>query len=422
MDTLEDRLREELRSPRYELPLESDRLLAGVSWSRRRRSMTLGAAALTVLVAAGGAVAVRGENGAQPPAGRPAGAVPASRVAADVDFLDETRGHVVVVDCTAGRSKALSKCHYELGTSVDGGQRWTYRMLPTPRFNQSRESHNSAQVEAFATGQLVLNFNNTGSWNGADTTTHRWHSADGGRTWQPRPTAPTGQVDAAPVGAKLVVGCDDPGECGRRSLHVLRPDGTMTRLRPVPSGPKAEDFSHSTVRSTMAADGSVWLSAPGSPPWIAVSRDRGRTWLRSELPGSALPVDLSTSAGPTTYVLARDLSARQAGFYRTTDDGRTWTKLALPGGDNVGVAAVSRPDGGALLFDDVTNRLYEIGPTGTTFEQVTSFRASQLSGALTANTLTDAGGRYLLDGADGGDSNVRLTSADGHRWQSISLD
>jgi hypothetical protein len=46
---------------------------------------------------------------------------------------------------------------------------------------------------------------------------------------------------------------------------------------------------------------------------------------------------------------------------------------------------------------------------------------SQLAGALTANTLRDVGGRYLLDGYGEDVGNVLLTSADGHRWQRISL-
>jgi hypothetical protein len=436
MDTLEDRLREELRSPRYELPLESDRLLAGISWrSRRRTSMTVGAAALTVLLALGGAVVVRAGQSRLPTDHRLAGAVEASRSAVDVEFLDENRGYAVVLDCTAGLSKAQSRCHYELGSSVDGGQRWTYRAVPTARFSRA-SINNSVRLEAFKTGQLVLDYIGAGFEADSEAATRRWASADGGRSWQQRSVVPTGQVDTVPPGAKVLVGCDNPTRCVR-VLLVLRPDGTMSRLgSAVPHGLEAGDFADGTVPSTMASDGSVWLSSAGSPAWVAVSRDRGRSWRRSELPISAFPVYLSTSAGSTTYVWTQDSLAveHRAGLhhtnevrlYRTTDDGRTWTKITLPGGDNVGdnvdVSAVARPDGGALLFDDSSDRLYEIGPRGAKFDRITGFRASQLAGALTANTLRDAGGRYLLDGYGDDVGNVLLTSADGHSWRRLSLD
>jgi hypothetical protein len=139
MASVEDLLREELRSGQPVLP-ERDAMLARVGRAQRRR--VAGTAVAGVVVLAGAAVAAYTVPAGL--AGTPVGSEPSERLYSNelinTIFIDAQHGYVVQQQCSmdvpgevpdgAPTPDVHRECGSQLLVTADGGQTWQVRTLP----------------------------------------------------------------------------------------------------------------------------------------------------------------------------------------------------------------------------------------------------------------------------------------------------
>jgi hypothetical protein len=249
---------------------------------RRRRGLALAAAALACLVALGMGTLVLGQRSGVPSPAAASASGDAGSVwrgggltlygltgpvldlpgdLRDVQFADRQHGYALATACTGGI------CRVTLGASTDGGQSWAAWSAPTNDVPLS-------QVPALVTlaSQSVLLVQSDGIWvrpDGPDT----WHLIS--------PSNPT-TVAAVPPGGRL---WQEPStDCVPGGIRVFGPDGTPASLATTPA------LDVCWVAPAPALDGSWWVGGrvprgQGTAPAVAVSRDDGRSWHVSPLPG-----------------------------------------------------------------------------------------------------------------------------------------
>lgn len=208
-------------------------------------------------------------------------------------------------------------CRETLSVSSDAGTSW--RRYPLPGAPQPHDG----LLSVLAPSTLLL-INSRG----------RWITHNGGRHWQRAAPATTGIVaESVPAGGQATLGCVPtirPGGCDAFRVTATDPDtGADAPLRHQPG------LRHPLIAAAPAGDGSLWVSGTdrAGRAAVAVSIDRGRSWITTSLPftiENILHMTLLTRGGPLGYALvtAVELHAERLigldGIARTDDGGRTW--------------------------------------------------------------------------------------------------
>jgi hypothetical protein len=384
MDRVETMLAERLGADDVPPYLDPGLVLGAVTRRRsraRRRAVAAAAAGVAVLLAAvatGVAVLQRQETVPTRPGGltNPADSVEQTVYPVALVF-DGDRGAATLGTCHVIVRLFGGPCDYRVATTTDGGRTWRIATLP--------ESNGHPPPTPFLVGERTIVAD---SLDGPA----RWVSRDSGRSWTKTGKSVEGTTGSVPDGSPVLGFCPGPddGRCDAVPI-VLTEDGTATRLDVAEPAGLALDQVDEDL-SVLAEDGSVWLSDHVSLPRtgdilpaVAVSRDRGRTWVNRAVPAPGEIEGVTTVDGVTAYAVVTELRPSTAApetetqtVVRTSDGGLTWDPMALPpesdpdpnpsvdsGGTQWSVAAL--PDGGALLADSASGDVYRTDATGTRF-------------------------------------------------------
>ena len=215
---------------------------------------------------------------------------------------------------------------------------------------------------------------------------------------------------------------------------ILRTDdggATWTTVATVP----ASKMGGATLGSQIVASDSntIWAAAEGEArgfnhPILAVSRDGGRTWSSVALPGAidrwggtqnipfGPPTFVSQSIGFFCLEYLGDLSGSFSTLlFETTDAGRTWTSVAVPGD----LASISFADASHWLVvkSGLPASLQSTSDGGQTWQQLPAVGLAD--GTLTDVTMHDAdrGLGVFLAGGNSGPGILMLTTDGGNSWK-----
>jgi hypothetical protein len=415
LGSLCDEVMENTRQPEF-------RTIRGRMARRRLRRRTGTGVAAAVLVLAGGLV-----WGSWPGSPASSDVNPASRstAAADrvqfADAADATHLYALLNDCTG--------CG--LIGSDDGGRTWTTRLsgvsgtVRIPGFTEYEFGDLAVR------GPSILEMNGSVPKSGRPSIDVV--STDGGRTWA-KVTADQNPVAAVPAGSWLEIVSAVAGEPG--ALWVIDPaTHTSHPLATSPAGMHVVAVARTSDRAGLWVQG---RDITDSKAMIAVSKDRGATWITRTFdltdpglhPSTASPdpssttdttsprgtvpwpsVDVVTYDGTTAYAV---VGVQTDWSLRSTDGGRTWNVMnggnPLPGP----LAEVGAPAPG--LMDP---RPSFVRPDGTHVLQ------TEQDDQYRAYASTDGGSRYAQIDPDGWPQGaVQITPAGTYiarSWRAIYL-
>ncbi len=180
-----------------------------------------------------------------------------------------------------------------------------------------------------------------------------WKTTDGGMSWKPmtdnQPSLAVGAIAIDPVNTNIVyVGTGEPNFSfdsyyGAGILRTTDGGSTWTQLgidtfarnaisKLIIEPSTAGSNGTTTIYASAARAASNFTRIDGPPRGIFVSRDSGRTW-KLLLPGIATDLVMDPSS-PSTLYAAIAGEEKEAGIFKTQDQGLTWTPLrgALPAG------------------------------------------------------------------------------------------
>jgi photosystem II stability/assembly factor-like uncharacterized protein len=358
--------------------------------ARARRRMQLGAIATVVLVALAVPV-LRALPATVPPASPPA----LSRSSYTMDFADAKHGYAFGRSCSPD-------CTFALYGTADGGRTWRQSTLPPPAHQRSGY---------FGSTMYVLDGDNVVIDRPDDKLgRERIRSADGGRTWQVvdywlaagnAPLVPTGTASGL-----CVVGPVESGDCD--SIGSVDPGSGKTV-----AAPAQPPLDFKQVGTTATESGKWWVSGRDeNTRWaISVSADKGLTWSTSELRLDSTPNMDGWAVVERNGVMYATASTSRAllGVWRSTDDGRSWTRTwtPAPGRELPGVLGMPIAAGDGSLRLPTGTTTYVSTDQGQTFER----SGDEVYGVV---TWTRAG--YLLSSVD-----EFALSSDGLRWRKFTV-
>jgi len=227
-----------------------------------------------------------------------------------VDFADAKHGYALTRTCERG----TEVCTFTLYRTADGGETWQSRRLPL------------APGDGFWDTMYVLGPDEVTIGKPVGPETTRIFSTDGGRSWGvANDLARAGTAPLAPGGLLTGACGEQPYQYGGCDVvGSIRPDTgqfvaapTQPRLVPVQVGPAP------TVTGKWWVAG---VNATRDRPVLAVSADDGRTWSTNELTEPVGRRWAVVEGDGVLYATAADDAGKVAGVWRSTDDGRSWTR------------------------------------------------------------------------------------------------
>jgi RNA polymerase sigma-70 factor (ECF subfamily) len=364
-----------------------------------RRRMQVGAVA--AVVAASVVVPVLRSVPGDPPL---TDALPAS-MTFELDFADADHAYALGSDC----EYPDGPCEFVLLATDDGGRSWARRTLPDDDVVSE-----PVRLMVIDASRLIVDLTPSGT-----ATSHRFISADRGRTWRDVGwgvlTAPAQIPGNAPI-EQMCVDKPTSNDC-RFGIAVLSSDGK--RVVPTPGQPPLIELRPGGLATE---GGHYWVAGieEASGRWaISVSSDRGATWAttRLSLPGEPGMIDawaVVESDGVLYATLQGSIANGPIGLlavFRSTDGGQSWTNPWRATPDTVLQAVLGGPvataDGRLLVYSAATGT-YESRDDGRTFTKA----ARQLPGPVTWTR-----GGYVAEGQDGG----YAISADGIDWRTFEI-
>ena len=254
-----------------------------------------------------------------------------------VEFADAARGAALFVRCGVDDAAAGSKnaCSGRLVVTADGGRTWTERPHPQPvAVNHQLYTGPDGTVLLLAEPQ---------AW---------YESRDAGRTFRRIPYAAVPPPEYHRLLGEYQVCCESDSR-----PRVVRYAGA--RAEPVPVAPPLPG----QLRAVTARPGTpeLWAaSIDGGAAFAAVSRDAGRSWTRSAVPGppdglQRLRLLVSADGSDLWLIGEREDRERFPAVWRWTGAG--WQQMPAQGrpeayrnaaATGAGLLAVTGPAGGGL--------------------------------------------------------------------------
>jgi photosystem II stability/assembly factor-like uncharacterized protein len=284
-----------------------------------RRRMQVGAIAAVVLVSVAVPVLrslpADGGRAADPPAAPP--------TPYEVDFVDAEHGYALGSDCEAEDEP----CSFTLLATADGGRHWERRAMP-----DEDGTYTLVQMTAFDADRLMLSRASTDEEVGYSSII----SADSGRTWREVRQFGLGPPSRIPAGGFLGMTCigtaEDQSDSCDYGIGVSLPEsGTVAPVLTQPGLIEPQPGDSAT------AGGHHWAVGrdPVTGTWaVTVTADEGETWTTTpiDLPGEPARNDpwAVVEGGGVMYLTAvGSVSTGPVGLlavYRSTDDGKSWTR------------------------------------------------------------------------------------------------
>jgi hypothetical protein len=390
LDTALQGLRDELNAA---IPLPDVEHVTGRARTRRR--LQLGAIAAVVVVAA--AVPVLRAL----PSGSPVAAPPDQpRTGYVVDFADPDHGFAIGRRCEKNRDG----CSFSFHRTTDGGRDWQTMTLPAPQ--NAETGYFSTNMYVVGPDEVVINrlFGSSSEY------LDRIHTMDGGRSWQEVEVS-WGNSTTTPLGPRSLLSgtclqIPAPAETCPSGLGTIQ-SGTAMNIE-IPTQPPTGPLSQNGPVATK--DGKWWAVGRNDTAgrWtMSVSTDGGRSWSTSDLlnlndpPGTGGWAVVERNG--VMYATASSAS-RLLGVWRSTDDGKSWTRTWTHDGGQWIPGLIGTPiaagDGSLILSNGLTT--YVSTDQGRTFEQ---------TGEKAAGTVRWTRAGYLRS-----DGNVYATSSDGNNF------
>jgi hypothetical protein len=304
----------------------------------------------------------------------------------DVEFTGPDHGWLLTADCTEGGWG----CRLILGETADGGVTWHTRALP------DRASSLATVPDLIALDDHTLLLDPTDD--GTATI-----SADGGATWRPATAAPGATVAKVDPGDRLVLNA--------RTAEVEVFSGRYAARGKLANQPA---MTVRWVAATASADGGWWVGGDvDGHPAVAVTRDRGATWQRTDLSGpSSAWAQVSTLGAHAYAVVMSQDEARTVlhAIYHSPTTGAAFAQTWRGGGDPVTIAGELVPLlDGRLLLADAGGIWYVSETDGATFQRSNDMpRFGRL--------VRTPGGYVALDVVATG---YAAYSADGSTWRKL---
>ncbi len=268
---------------------------------RRRRGVATASAALACVAAFGTGTALLGNRTAPPPPQAVASTdVPVglywqggglTLLAAndkvleqlgdlrDVQFADTKHGYALSAECYP--KDPTRPCKLALASTTDGGRTWKDWRLPIAEASPDR----LPSIVAVGSDGLVLAGET--AWFG-----HR------GGDWQQRSVTSAPTTPVIPDGGRLTLLADDVGYA-TPTVAVWTADGAIARLATQPA------MAVAWLAPAPAADGAWWVGGSlNGAPAVGVTRDDGRSWTVTRLPGGGGEVSAKVSTlGSDVYAV-----------------------------------------------------------------------------------------------------------------------
>ncbi|MFI8963578.1 WD40/YVTN/BNR-like repeat-containing protein [Streptomyces sp. NPDC053493] len=259
-----------------------------------------------------------------------------------VGFAADGSGFALLVGCVTDEARpADGFCRQQVAALDPGARAWALRATPLPEIPPSRGV--TAGLTVLGPGRAVIEDG------GGEEPERTWFTGDGGRSWRAVERRSVGTAPLIPEGAALATECvapagGTPDECVRARLVVISPqDGRRRALARVPA------LGDRPLPAAGAEpDGSWWVSGtdPSGRVAVAFSRDAGRSWTVSRLPGDGAGAPgrgapgrgVSVAVGPDAVYAAElgELPGEPVknpvrALHRSLDGGRTWTRMRTTG-------------------------------------------------------------------------------------------
>ncbi len=334
---------------------------------------------------------------------------PQVRPTYSVDFADADHGYALRGEC----AKAREDCEFTLLATSDGGRSWANRNLPES--NNPVGSYFTSSLVVLGPDVLVLDRPFKRDDQLGLSGYERLRSDDGGRTWQELPQVykTDGVLPIEPL-AKLAtcIGASRDYSCGR--VVSVHPATGLSAL--VPAQPALVD---PIPGWDATADGKWWTF--GRDPVthrraLGVSVDGGRSWSTSALdvPGTVAPGQYAVvernGVMYATLSGAYDQGFTTLAVFRSTDDGKSWTRTWRV----TDTDRMSRVAGTPVVAAD--GRLILPSATGTTMSSRDGGHTFEVADHQLTGTVQWTHGGYLLHGRDG-----FALSQDGLTWRRFSV-
>jgi photosystem II stability/assembly factor-like uncharacterized protein len=238
-----------------------------------------------------------------------------------IQFLDDNNGFVL-----SGEGIGMQKHPVYLYQTTNGGATWTLKFAHDPN-----KPNNGLPVSGHKNG---MSFRNTSTgWVGGDVPAdgvYIFKTTNTGATWAQQPlTLPAGNESAiTSTTAPIFFGANDAilpvrmdGNAGRGLfLYITRNGGSTWSLAPAFAPAYSHNFDFVSIN-----DGFVWDGVAGA---FHVTHNSGASWqqVASNVNFGEVVRTMDFVSTSTGWVYDTDDNGNGA-LFRTTDGGRTWTKL-----------------------------------------------------------------------------------------------
>jgi hypothetical protein len=394
-------LRDTLRAAVYQPPTE-EMIKRGRRRVRRQQAQV--AAVVALIVTAGAWPFLQIPDSTAP-------AVPHRSYVLTQDYYD-TRSAFAL----GGTCRTDNECEPWFMTTANG-QTWETRTIPPVDVQYTGLDD---KVTALGTSRVVIeDFL-------ANKSSNRYYSDDGGRTWSSVATRPDITIQEIPEDAALETTTDRP------SAGTLCRDGQVIAMLS-DSGRSAKLATQPPIDLTWCQpypdlNGTRWVAGSDPrthQPVTASTRDRGRTWQVTPLPGFTPPssdriatnyplvIVVSTPAASYASVIDPGTSGLLA-MFRSSDFGATWTRTWQTKGDRLSVMAgtpVAGTDGNIRFPHDLhTDSVWTSADGGATFVLEPAMHEAW------AGTMRWVRPGYLSSAENSASTGRYLLSYDGISW------
>jgi hypothetical protein len=249
------------------------------------------------------------------------------------EFADADHGYLTLGRCPS------ATCETWVAVTEDRGESWHAAVIPDVLFGPGLSSplehgfpYPPGALHVLDATHAVYEVSNPYAPRpvGEAAPLTRWHTADAGRTWVKVPTTPVAMLDELPAAGYVSAGFAELGVYDAVQITVINVDGTSGLLRTPPKVAPGV----TVVELLTAKDGGRWLVETGANVFALYrTQDNGRTWSQLALPdggpGEAGHYWFSPGDGEHWYLAALTKDQALAGLWRGSRGSASWEKLSV---------------------------------------------------------------------------------------------